>query len=57
MVKKCKAEFDIFALRKHKGVNGWTTKAQRTRTRSTTFKQKKISSDRTKDNIFTETER
>ncbi len=46
-----KAEFDIFTLRKHKGVNGWTTKAagagpdQRIQT--------KISKpDRTKDNIF-----
>ncbi len=39
MVKFIKAEFDIFALRKHKGSTGGL-KAQRTRTRSTTFKQK-----------------
>ncbi len=47
MVKLSKAEFDIFALRKTQGVNGWTaTKAQRTRTRSTTFKQNIASTER-----------
>ncbi len=52
MVKLLKREFDIFALQKTQGVNRWTTKAQRTRTRSTTFKQN-INPDRTKTISFT----
>ncbi len=51
MVKSLKAEFDIFALRKTQGGQRVDTKAQRTRTRSTAFKQN-IKPDRTKDNIF-----
>ncbi len=51
MVKLLKAEFDICIFEKHKGVNGWTTKAQRTRTVNDI--QTKISNlTKTKDNIF-----
>ncbi len=42
MVEIIKAGFDIFALQKTQGVNGWTTKAVNAN-RSKTLRQAKIS--------------